>query len=153
MGADHDAVGVDEVDGAVGLELAVEEGGVGAEHAVEDGAVDARLDEAREVAGVDGEIFPVDDGGAGELLDGAGVALLTEGDLAGDDLMMIAGVAREGAFAMLTCEPGPDMAPIQFAETPGIVRAQLKLPQEKTDCTIGEKVWGGRGYYGGFGRQ
>ena len=52
----------------------------------------------------------------------------------------------------------PDMAPIQFAETPppekgGIVRAQLKLPQEKTDCTIGEKVWGGRGYYGGFGRQ
>jgi hypothetical protein len=52
----------------------------------------------------------------------------------------------------------PDMAPIQCAETPppekdGIVRAQLKLPQEKTDCTIGEKVWGGRGYYGGFGRQ
>lgn len=46
----------------------------------------------------------------------------------------------------------PDMAPIQFAETPGIVRAQLKLPAEKTDCTIGEKVWGGRGYYGGFGR-
>lgn len=47
----------------------------------------------------------------------------------------------------------PDMAPIQFADTPGIIRAQLKLPQEKTDCTIGEKVWGGRGYYGGFGRQ
>ena len=33
-------------------------------------------------------------------------------DLAGDDLLMIAGVVREGAFAMLTCEPGPDMAPI-----------------------------------------
>lgn len=46
----------------------------------------------------------------------------------------------------------PDMAPIQFAETPGLFRAQLKLPTEKTDCTIGEKVWGGRGYYGGFGR-
>jgi hypothetical protein len=51
----------------------------------------------------------------------------------------------------------PDMAPIQYAdareEVPaqsGIVRAQLKLPQEKTDCTIGEKVWGG-GRYGGFG--
>jgi len=52
----------------------------------------------------------------------------------------------------------PDMAPIQFAEQPstergGIVRAQLKLPTEKTDCTIGEKVWGGRGYYGGGGRR
>jgi hypothetical protein len=46
-------------------------------------------------------------------------------------------------------------APIQFAEAeapalpnkPGIVKAQLKLPTEKTDCTIGEQVWGGgRGY-------
>ena len=41
-------------------------------------------------------------------------------------------------------------APIQFAEAPaesGIVRAQLKLPTEKTDCTIGEQVWGGgRGF-------
>lgn len=50
----------------------------------------------------------------------------------------------------------PDMAPIQYADAreemplPGLVRAQLKLPQEKTDCTIGEKVWGG-GRYGGFG--
>ncbi len=33
-------------------------------------------------------------------------------DLSGEDLMMIAGVVREGAFAMLTCEPGPDVAPI-----------------------------------------
>ncbi|HOY78414.1 MAG TPA: DUF1194 domain-containing protein [Hyphomonadaceae bacterium] len=48
----------------------------------------------------------------------------------------------------------PDMAPIQFAEQPGLYRAQLKLPTEKTDCTIGEKVWGGgRGYYGGGGRR
>ena len=44
-------------------------------------------------------------------------------------------------------------APIQFAEAPapaqkpGIVKAQLKLPTEKTDCTIGEQVWGGgRGF-------
>ncbi len=46
-------------------------------------------------------------------------------------------------------------APIQFADAPdepppgepGIVRVQLKLPTEKTDCTIGEKVWGGgRGF-------
>ncbi len=51
----------------------------------------------------------------------------------------------------------PDMAPIQYAQAheeapakPGIFRAQLKLPQEKTDCTIGEKVWGGS-RYGGFG--
>ncbi len=49
----------------------------------------------------------------------------------------------------------PDMAPIQFAETPGVVRAQLKLPTQKTDCMIGEKVWGGRGYggYGNYPRQ
>ncbi len=47
----------------------------------------------------------------------------------------------------------PNMAPIQYADAPGIVRAQLKLPTEKTDCTIGEKVWGGRGYYGGGGRR
>lgn len=47
----------------------------------------------------------------------------------------------------------PDMAPIQFAEQPGVVRAQLKLPTEKTDCLIGEKVWGGRGYYGGPRRR
>jgi hypothetical protein len=42
-------------------------------------------------------------------------------------------------------------APIQFAEAepgPGLVRAQLKLPAEKTDCTVGEQVWGGgRGYF------
>lgn len=46
-------------------------------------------------------------------------------------------------------------APIQYAETeapetpatPGIVKAQLKLPTQKTDCTIGEQVWGGgRGF-------
>jgi hypothetical protein len=46
-------------------------------------------------------------------------------------------------------------APIQFADAeepalpgaPGIVKAQLKLPTEKTDCTLGEKVWGGgRGF-------
>jgi hypothetical protein len=54
-------------------------------------------------------------------------------------------------IAGLEIEPGA--APVQFAdarEGPGIVRAQLKLPQEKTDCTIGEKVWGG-GRFGGFG--
>ncbi len=46
-------------------------------------------------------------------------------------------------------------APIQFADAPdeplpgeaGIVRVQLKLPSTKTDCTAGEKVWGGgRGF-------
>lgn len=47
----------------------------------------------------------------------------------------------------------PDMAPIQFAEQRGVVRAQLKLPTEKTDCLIGEKVWGGRGFYGGPRRR
>lgn len=49
----------------------------------------------------------------------------------------------------------PEAAPIQFAERdePGITRVQLKLPAEKTDCQIGEKVWGGGGYgRRGFGR-
>lgn len=45
-------------------------------------------------------------------------------------------------------EVAPETAPIQFAETPspgeeGLQRVQLKLPTEKTDCLIGEKVWGG----------
>jgi hypothetical protein len=54
-------------------------------------------------------------------------------------------------------EVAPETAPVQFAEhepieRPGIVRAQLKLPTEKTDCTVGEKVWGSnRGGFGGFG--
>lgn len=46
-------------------------------------------------------------------------------------------------------------APVQFAEVPeaaGVKQAQLKLPTEKTDCTIGEQVWGGgRGFrYGNW---
>jgi hypothetical protein len=53
-------------------------------------------------------------------------------------------------------EVAPETAPIQFAEAPpGIVRAQLKLPKGKTDCTIGEQVWGGGGGrnrgFNGFG--
>jgi hypothetical protein len=65
-------------------------------------------------------------------------------------------------------EVAPDMAPVQYADnrhlapdpapgpqapgTPALQRVQLKLPKEKTDCMIGEKVWmGGYGRYGGFG--
>jgi hypothetical protein len=60
-------------------------------------------------------------------------------------------------------EVSPETAPIQFGDAgepqaplkPGIVRAQLKLPTAKTDCTIGEQVWGGGGGrgrgFGGFG--
>ena len=59
-------------------------------------------------------------------------------------------IRKKLVMEIASLEVEPDMAPIQFAEQPGIVRAQLKLPTEKTDCTIGEKVWGGRGYYGGF---
>jgi hypothetical protein len=52
----------------------------------------------------------------------------------------------------------PDAAPIQFADAsetqessgPLLQRVQLKLPTEKMDCLIGEKVWGG-GRFGGFG--
>jgi hypothetical protein len=49
-------------------------------------------------------------------------------------------------------------AAVQFAEASGplsgIVPAQLKLPAEKTDCQIGEKVWGGGGFddFRGFPR-
>ncbi len=58
-------------------------------------------------------------------------------------------------IASIEIEPG--MAPIQFAEAPapvegGFYRAQLKLPTEKVDCTIGEQVWGGGRGYGGYGR-
>lgn len=45
-------------------------------------------------------------------------------------------------------EIAPETAPIQFADaaeipSDGLQRVQLKLPAEKTDCLIGEKVWGG----------
>jgi hypothetical protein len=45
-------------------------------------------------------------------------------------------------------EVAPETAPIQFAyasevSSDGMQRVQLKLPAEKTDCLIGEKVWGG----------
>lgn len=54
-------------------------------------------------------------------------------------------------IARLEVEPG--MAPVQFgeAQSTGIQRVQLKLPTEKTDCEIGEKVWGGGGRGRGFG--
>ncbi len=50
----------------------------------------------------------------------------------------------------------PETAPVQFAEAEpedgGIQRVQLKLPSEKTDCLVGEKVWGDRrGGWGGWG--
>jgi hypothetical protein len=60
-------------------------------------------------------------------------------------------------------EVAPETAPIQFGDAgeqqspakSGIIRAQLKLPAAKTDCTIGEQVWGGGGGrgrgFGGFG--
>ena len=59
-------------------------------------------------------------------------------------------------IAGLEVEPGT--APIQYADAPdapepqkpGIVRAQLRLPKDKTDCTIGEQVWGGGGGRRGF---
>jgi hypothetical protein len=74
------------------------------------------------------------------------------------DLKQLAATIRKKLvleIAGIEIEPGT--APVQFAESkppagPGIVKAQLKLPTEKTDCTIGERVWGGsRGGFGGFG--
>lgn len=62
-------------------------------------------------------------------------------------------IRKKLVMEIAALEVEPDMAPIQFAEQPGVYRAQLKLPTEKTDCTIGEKVWGGRGFYGGPRRR
>lgn len=71
------------------------------------------------------------------------------------DLKHLAGTIRKKLvleIASLDVEPG--MAPIQYGDaepTTGIKRVQLKLPAEKTDCEIGEKVWGGGGGRRGFG--
>jgi len=75
------------------------------------------------------------------------------------DLKHLAGTIRKKLvmeIAGIDIEPG--MAPIQFADAPEkaepgaplLQRVQLKLPTEKMDCLIGEKVWGGGRGYGGF---
>lgn len=70
-------------------------------------------------------------------------------------------IRKKLVMEIASIEIETDMAPIQFAETeepqpqrgePGLYRAQLRLPTEKTDCTIGEQVWGGGRGYGGPGR-
>jgi len=77
------------------------------------------------------------------------------------DLKHLAATIRKKlVMEIASIEVAPEAAPIQFAEAetaapgvPGLIRAQLKLPTEKTDCQIGEKVWGGnRGRpFNGFG--
>lgn len=76
------------------------------------------------------------------------------------DLKQLAGTIRKKLVLEIAgLEVAPETAPVQYAEderteapaSPGIVRAQLKLPTEKTDCLIGEKVWGGGRGFGGFG--
>jgi hypothetical protein len=68
------------------------------------------------------------------------------------DLKHLAATIRKKlVMEIASLDVAPEAAPIQFADAeettasgvPGIVRAQLKLPAEKTDCEIGEKVWGG----------
>jgi hypothetical protein len=52
-------------------------------------------------------------------------------------------------------EVAPETAPVQYADAetgsvaarPGLVRAQLKIPAEKTDCFAGEKAMGGYGRF------
>jgi hypothetical protein len=64
-------------------------------------------------------------------------------------------IRKKLVLEIASIEIEPDMAPIQYAEAadaPGLYRAQLRLPAEKTDCTIGEQVWGGGRGYGGPGR-
>ncbi len=79
------------------------------------------------------------------------------------DLKHLAATIRKKlVMEIASIDVAPEAAPIQFAEadtpddagTPGVVRVQLKLPAEKTDCEIGEKVWGGGGggRFRGFGR-
>lgn len=73
------------------------------------------------------------------------------------DLKQLSATIRKKlVLEIANLEIEPDLAPIQYADAretapgrSGIVRAQLKLPQEKTDCTIGEQVWGG-GRFGGY---
>ncbi len=60
-GADDDAIGVDEVDGAIGLQRAVDGGEIAADHTIEDRTVGGRLDEFGEFPCTDGEVLPVDD--------------------------------------------------------------------------------------------
>lgn len=70
------------------------------------------------------------------------------------DLKQLASTIRKKLvleIASLDLDTGA--AAVQFAEAPeapGIVRAQLKLPTTKTDCTVGEQVWGGGRGFGGF---
>ncbi|HEV7693429.1 MAG TPA: DUF1194 domain-containing protein [Hyphomonadaceae bacterium] len=80
------------------------------------------------------------------------------------DLKQLSNTIRKKlVMEIAALEVAPGTAPIQFADAPdavepqkaGIVRAQLRLPKDKTDCTIGEQVWGGggggrRGGFGGF---
>ena len=66
-------------------------------------------------------------------------------------------IRKKLVMEIASIEIEPDMAPIQFAEAPAqaggeFYRAQLKLPTEKVDCTIGEQVWGGGRGDGGYGR-
>ncbi len=80
-------------------------------------------------------------------------------------------IRKKLVMEIASIEVAPDVAPIQYAEAPDaaplspaplpgspfedsarLERAQLKLPKEKMDCMLGEKVWGSRGWGGGWGR-
>jgi hypothetical protein len=75
-------------------------------------------------------------------------------------------IRKKLVMEIASIEVAPDVAPIQYADAPDpaplpgspydtearIERVQLKLPKEKMDCMIGEKVWGTRGWGGGWGR-
>jgi hypothetical protein len=65
------------------------------------------------------------------------------------DLKHLAATIRKKlVMEIASIEVAPEAAPVQFAEdepriAAGVLPAQLKLPSEKMDCLIGEKVWGG----------
>jgi hypothetical protein len=69
------------------------------------------------------------------------------------DLKHLAATIRKKlVMEIASLDVAPEAAPIQFAQAKafGVKRVQLKLPTEKTDCEIGEKVWGGGGGRRGF---
>jgi len=84
-GADEDAVLVNQIDPAVGLQGAVDGAGVVAADPVQDGARGGGLDEAGELAVADGEVLPVDDRPVG-VGDGEDFSLGGEARLAAHDL-------------------------------------------------------------------
>jgi len=96
IGADEDSVRVDEIDLAVGEELAEDGTVFGADDAVENGGVRTWLLEADEFMGVDGEAVPFEDGFLGAGLDEEDIGVgVVKREGAGDEVATV-GFGGEG---------------------------------------------------------